>query len=55
MNSNISNRTTRTSLGSKGDEKVKTGSEIQPKSSSNNQEANSIGPMFKAQSSKHMS
>ena len=46
MNSNMSNRTTRTSLGSKGDEKVKTASEIQSKSYSNNQEANSSGSMF---------
>ena len=43
MNSNMSNRTTRTSLGSKGDEKVKTANELQSKSYSNNQEANSIG------------
>ena len=46
MNSNISNRTTRTSLGSKEDEKVETARDIQPKSSLNNQEANSIGPTF---------
>ena len=46
MNSNMSNKTTRTSLGSKGDEKVKTASDIQPKSILNNQEANSIGPTF---------
>jgi hypothetical protein len=46
MNSNVSNRTTRTSLGSKGNEKVKTANDKCPKSCSNNQETNPIGFMF---------
>ena len=46
MSSNMSNRSTRTSLGSKRDEKVKTASDKCPKSNSNNQETNSIGFMF---------
>jgi hypothetical protein len=40
------NKTTRTSLGSKGDEKFKTASENYPKSQSNNLETKPIGPML---------
>jgi hypothetical protein len=40
------NKTTRPSLGSKGDEKIKTASENYPKSHSNKLKANAIGPML---------
>ena len=43
MSSKVSNRTTRASLGSKENEKVKTASNAQSKSSSNIQETNPIG------------
>jgi hypothetical protein len=45
-NSKVRNKTTRTSLGSKGDEKFKTASENYPKSHSNKLETNAIGPML---------
>ena len=44
--SKVSNRTTRASLGSKVNEKVKTARGKYPKSCSNNQETNSIGSTF---------
>jgi len=40
------NKTTRPSLGSKGDEKSKTASENYPKPQSNNLKAKPIGPML---------
>ena len=43
MNSKVSNRTTRASLGSKRNEKVQTASGKHPKSCSNNQETIPIG------------
>ena len=46
MNSNVSSRTTRASLGSKGNENIKTASGKHPKSCSNNQETIPIGFTF---------
>ena len=46
MNSKVSNKTTRASLGSKGNEKVKTAKGKHPKSCSNIQETKPIGFTF---------
>jgi hypothetical protein len=46
MSSKVSNRTTRASLGSKENEKVKTAKGKYPKSCSNNQETKPIGFTF---------